>query len=279
LPAPKNIMLKKTLASILIASYNKEKFVKRCINSCLNQTYKNIEIIFVDDDSTDKSFEIAKSFKKVKSFKKKNETKLRKFNTFHQIDTYLLALKKSKGDLIFFLDSDDFFRKNKVSELVKYFHQNKEINILFDKPIIYFSKNDYYLSKKFDLKKNNLWPNFPPQSCICIKRSFLIKQINEIKKKNFNLLTLDFRLATLSSFIYKDFNLLNKHLTYYFQDKSGESHFKFKKFGLNWWLRREQAFKYVGYLSKKYKIKNYYNIDYFISSLISYNIKLIKKFL
>ena len=279
MPAPKNIMSRKPLASILIASYNKEKFVKRCINSCLKQTYTNVEIIFVDDNSTDKSFEIAKSFKKVKSFKKKNETKSRKFNTFYQIDTYLLALKKSKGDFIFFLDSDDFFRKNKISELIKYFHQNKETNILFDKPIIYFSKNDFYLSKKFDIKKNNFWPNFPPQSCICIKRSFLIKQINEIKKKNFNLLTLDFRLATLSSFIYKDFNLSNKHLTYYFQDKKGESHFKFKKFGFNWWLRREQAFEYIEYLSKKYKKKYSHNIDYFLTSFISFNIKLIKKIL
>ena len=101
----------------------------------------------------------------------------------------------------------------------------------------------------------------------------------KIKKKNFNLLTLDFRLATLSSFIYKDFNLSNKYLTYYFQDKKGESHIKFKKFGFNWWLRREQAFKYIEYLSKKYKKKYSHNIDYFLTSLISFNIKLIKKIL
>ena len=41
--------MEKPLVSILIASYNKEKFVKRCIKSCLNQSYKNIDIIFVDD--------------------------------------------------------------------------------------------------------------------------------------------------------------------------------------------------------------------------------------
>ena len=46
-------MLKKPLVSLLIASYNKEKFVKRCLKSCLNQSYKNIEIIFFDDASTD----------------------------------------------------------------------------------------------------------------------------------------------------------------------------------------------------------------------------------
>ena len=53
-------MQKKPLVSILIASYNKEKYVKRCINSCKTQTYNNIEIIFYDDGSKDNSYEIAK---------------------------------------------------------------------------------------------------------------------------------------------------------------------------------------------------------------------------
>ena len=58
-------MSKKPLVSILIASYNKEKFVSRCIESCLFQSYKNIEIIFFDDGSTDNSYQIAKRYKKI----------------------------------------------------------------------------------------------------------------------------------------------------------------------------------------------------------------------
>ena len=53
-------MQKKPLVSILVASYNKEKYVKRCIKSCKSQTYNNIEVIFHDDGSKDNSYEIAK---------------------------------------------------------------------------------------------------------------------------------------------------------------------------------------------------------------------------
>ena len=97
-------MLKKPLVSILIASYNKEKLVRRCINSCLSQTYKNFEIIFVDNDSLDKSFEIAKKFKNVRAFTtKRKKYKNFKFNTFYQLDTYIFAYKKSRGSILCFL--------------------------------------------------------------------------------------------------------------------------------------------------------------------------------
>ena len=61
--------------SILIANYNGQNYVKRCIKSCLNQTYDNVEVIFVDDNSTDNSSKIAKKFKKIKFYQKKNQKK------------------------------------------------------------------------------------------------------------------------------------------------------------------------------------------------------------
>ena len=103
--------MKNPLVSILIASYNKEKYVNRCIKSCLSQTYKNIEIIFIDDGSKDNSYKIAKEFKEIKAYKKNRKKSKAKFNTFFQIDTYIYAYKKSKGSILACLDSDDFFKK------------------------------------------------------------------------------------------------------------------------------------------------------------------------
>ena len=56
-------MKNKPLASILVTNYNKEKFLKKTINSCLKQNYKNKEIIFFDDKSNDNSLKIVQKYK------------------------------------------------------------------------------------------------------------------------------------------------------------------------------------------------------------------------
>ena len=223
-------MQKKPLVSILIASYNKEKYVKRCINSCKTQTYNNIEIIFYDDGSKDNSYEIAKKIEGIKSFQNRNRKDLGKFNTYYQISNYNKAFSKSKGKYILLLDSDDFFKKNKVKEIVNYFNKNKNCNIVFDLPIYYFSKNKKTYLKNMIRNKNrrDIWPSFPiAGSCISFQRKFYKKYKNIISMKNFSMLTLDFRLAAISSSVLNDFRLLNKNLTYYFQAVQGEGRQKF----------------------------------------------------
>ncbi len=84
------------------------------------------------------------------------------------------------------------------------------------------------------------------------------------------MLTLDFRLAVLGNVILNEFFLLNKNLTYYFQDSKGESSSKFKKFTINWWLRRRQAHVYNRFISKKYKIKHNLSFDFIITKIISW---------
>ena len=67
-------------ASILIANYNNENFIEDCINSLLHQTYKNIEIIFFDDQSSDNSVKKVKKFDKVNLIINSNHKLISKIN-------------------------------------------------------------------------------------------------------------------------------------------------------------------------------------------------------
>ena len=81
------------LVSILIANYNNENYLTKCLDSVLNQKYKKIEIIVVDDYSNDNSLNILKKYKNsITIIKNKKKTK---FGSFNQINAYQLGFKKS----------------------------------------------------------------------------------------------------------------------------------------------------------------------------------------
>ncbi len=82
------------------------------------------------------------------------------------------------------------------------------------------------------------------------------------------MLTIDFRLAVIANSILNDFNILNKNLTFYFQDRKGESYSKFKKFSKNWWLRRKQAHNFMKMINKKNKISFKTKSDYLTTNII-----------
>ena len=133
-------MQKKPLVSILIANYNNSSYIQHCINSLNSQTYKNLEMIFFDDNSSDNSVDIVRQFSNVKIIENKIQTK---FGSLNQLNAFKEAIKISKGDLIFLLDSDDYFNKEKIEKVVEYFNNNKNAKIVFDYPFIVESNNIY----------------------------------------------------------------------------------------------------------------------------------------
>jgi glycosyltransferase involved in cell wall biosynthesis len=259
------------LVSVLIANYNKKKYIKRCLNSLELQTYKKFEVIFFDDKSNDNSVSEVKKFLKKLNIKLIINNK-KKFNitSYDQLNSYFYASKYAKGKLILFLDSDDFFDKNKIKNIVSYFYLNKDKQIIFDLPKIYFSKKKIKLLKLYKrISIASMWPRFPPQSCISIKSNLFRKISSKLLNKKFPSITLDFRIAVYSFFISKDFNILNNYLTYYFQDKYGESR-RFCYLSKNWWFRRLEAHKYLKHFFKKNKLSYFFGIDFLITYIVCY---------
>jgi len=254
--------LTNTKVSILIANYNGEKFIPDCINSLKEQTYKNIEVIFFDDFSKDNSINEIKKFDNIKIIENKKKTNMGSFN---QMNAYKQAFELSTGEIILFLDSDDYFERNKVEEVVKFYNNNLNAKIVFD--LTFIKKKD----KIKTIKKNNklfksLWPYIHPQSCISIKKEYFKEILKKIFTDNFYDIWMDFRICIYSKYILNKYYILNKNLTYYRQSDANISS-KFKHLSANWWKRRFQAHKYLESFLIGNNIKYKKNLDYFITSI------------
>lgn len=102
--------------SIVIPVYNKEKYLRKCINSVLNQTYSDIEIILVDDGSLDRSKQI------LSEYKAKFPQKITILEGFHKGvgNARNQGIKRANGEYILFVDADDYLKTDYVSKLMKF---------------------------------------------------------------------------------------------------------------------------------------------------------------
>ena len=123
-----------SLVSIIIVSWNSEKFLKECIASLENQTYQNFEIILVDNASTDNSVNIVKTnFPKVKLVENKKNLGFAEGNN--------IGIKNSKGDLIELVNPDVITEKEWLQHLVKKIQSSNSIGGVTGKM--------YYMGNKF----------------------------------------------------------------------------------------------------------------------------------
>lgn len=110
------------LVSVVIPVYNAERYLKECLESVMNQTYKNLQIVVVDDASTDRSKEIIKEFghKDKRVIILSNETNLGISKTRN------VGLSIAIGDYYAPMDSDDVIEPNKMEMLVKFLDENPD---------------------------------------------------------------------------------------------------------------------------------------------------------
>ena len=250
-------------ASIVIANYNNSKFIDECIWSLNNQTYRNLEIVFFDDNSSDNSLEVIKKFKNIKIIENKIQTE---FGSFNQMNAFKKSIQSSTGDIIFLLDSDDFFRKDKIEKVVNFFLKNKNENILFDFPIIKKNDKEIFQKKKINFYKT-YWGYIHPTSCISIRRSYYDKLFDKVIDNKFSDIWLDLRILLFSKYL-DNYNVINDNLTFYRQFEGNESS-KFKKFSKSWWQRRSLAHDYFLNFKTVNNIKISKNLDFYISKLIN----------
>ena len=122
--------------SIIVPVYNAEKYIARCLDSILMQADKNIELVLINDGSTDKSDEIIKTYlgrykASIKYINKENTG---------VADTRNIGIEKSTGDYIIFVDADDYIDKKLFEKLHPY--MENDVDIIKYKAIIETEEND-----------------------------------------------------------------------------------------------------------------------------------------
>jgi glycosyltransferase involved in cell wall biosynthesis len=208
------------LVSIVVPIYNAENYLKKCVDSLINQTYKDIEIILVNDGSTDDSLRICNEYnkldKRVRVIDKENGGASSARNA---------GIKNANGEYIMFADSDDYVAENWVEELAASQNKNEDSFVICDihwqdvDGTVYSQHNDirygkYALKEYYEVVENKLF-NQPynkiykksiiKENSISFNESFVIGE-----DINFNL---DYIKHTQSVF------LIDKRLYYYLENR------------------------------------------------------------
>lgn len=214
--------MKKDMISIIIPIYNTGKYLKKCLDSIVNQSYRNLEIILINDGSTDNSLNICNEYKKkdnrIKVLNKKNEGVSSARND---------GIELSTGKYIVFIDPDDYV-------------SNKHIEMLYD--CIINNNVDLVISNGIDvledgtILKNKITNNFFMTKEQCLKELLIDKKFNNVcwgniykkeilRKCKFNC---NYRIAEDLDFLYKYIKNLNSAYflgenTYYWLKREGSA--------------------------------------------------------
>ena len=196
--------------SIIIPVYNVEKYLKKCLDSVVNQTLKDIEIIVVNDGSPDNSQKIideyAKKYSQIASYTKKNGG---------LSDARNYGIKKSKGEYLAFIDSDDFIDHDMIKKMYnKAVKENLDI-VVCNSVEVY--ENGLKREIKSNLKmSNDTVKNYlisPPMACTRIYKRSLFDSFQFKKGILYEDLELTPKFVTKT----KHIGFIDEGLYYYFQ--------------------------------------------------------------
>ena len=270
----------KIKVSVVIPVYNSEKYMEKCLESILNQTLKEIEIIVINDGSKDNSL------KKIEKYEKDNRIKIISRENKGLTKTRNEGINISTGEYIYHLDSDDYLEKNDTLEILYNKCEKENLDILvFDYYKVINNKKEYIKNIEIEgiVKKDDYFYNVIDYNGCSIwskivKRDLYVK--NNIKFLESIFLAEDWNISIKLGFLAEKIGKINESFYDYVQHESQGT----KTINLNKSLRDEfkassdlieflskyddsedyiKAVKlkmYFKYLKKRYNSLEYYNI-------------------
>jgi glycosyltransferase involved in cell wall biosynthesis len=133
-------------ATIIITSFNKEAFLKEAIESALNQSYDNFELLIIDDGSTDNSQQVIKEFQapRITTIFKENEGVIKTRNR---------AIKEAKGQYIVQLDGDDILGKDFLQKTIPEIENNSTVGIVYCATKLFGAKDKIWDLGEYSIEK------------------------------------------------------------------------------------------------------------------------------
>lgn len=166
--------------SIIVPAYNVDKYINKCLDSLLDQTYDDYEIVVINDGSSDRTNEIIKNdyTGKVTYINKENNTGLS--------DTRNFGMRYANGEYIIFVDGDDYVESNCVEKIKEEINKNPQIDVLYTGH--YKEKNGNCVKYRgFASESNKIWKaddfliselgkrKFPVPACFAVyRKDFLV---------------------------------------------------------------------------------------------------------
>ena len=229
------------IISIIIPVYNVSDYIVKCIDSLVNQTIKNIEILVINDGTKDDSI------KKIESNFKDDRIKIFNRTNHGQANARNFALTKAKGNYIFYVDGDDFITYDCLEKMYKISKENKSDLVICDY-YKYYDENNYIHINNVpfpSIKSNNKYMlSMPGPVCKLLKKDILVNNnIQFLEGKYFE----DNAIMPYAISLCKKIDYIKEPLYYYVQ-RVGSSIYK-KEYDKKW----EDIFVSLEHLSNKFE--------------------------
>jgi len=234
--------LKKELISVIVPIYDIEKYLNKCIESIVNQSYKNLEIILIDDGSTDESGKICDKWKE-----KDGRIKVIHKENGGLSDARNVGIENSTGEILYFIDGDDYIDFDIIDNL--YFsllENNTDISMGGLVRELYFEQKTLYSDKNYVVdSKEILRKMFINEICTTVCNILFKKKLFEDIKFPVGKINED--SATLYKLFDKTDKIshINKAGYYYVQRNGSISHRKFTQEYLSNVEYKEEILKFV----------------------------------